>query len=82
MASVESDRMTGGPRRLKPWQALVALAIGTAIAGIPTAAVPLAAGPAAVGGSRETGAATALVVEAVLRVTAVARPAEGGIVTS
>ncbi|MDO9490159.1 MAG: hypothetical protein Q7J32_17435 [Sphingomonadaceae bacterium] len=82
MASVESDRRAGrvgGPKR---WQALVALAIGLAVAGLPTAAVPLTAGRPVTEGEEPAGAGAALVVEAVLRVTARGRPVDGGVVTS
>lgn len=68
MKSVERHRSAGAAQRLKPWQALVALATGVAVAGLPTAAVPRA-GAGATGMTRDAGPAAALVVEAVLRVT-------------
>lgn len=56
--------------RVKRWQALVALAIGLAVAGLPTAAVPMGSGGRVGAAARDAGPAAALVVEAVLRVTA------------
>ncbi len=64
--------------RLKGWQALVALAAGTAFAGMPTPAVPLSAqdvgAPARVDRA-DGGAADRLAVEAILRLAA-ERPRE------
>lgn len=58
--------------RLKGWQALVALAAGTAFAGMPTPAVPLSTqdvgAPARVDRA-DGGAADRLAVEAILRVS-------------
>jgi hypothetical protein len=81
MTSVESDRRNGARQRPGRWPTLAALAIGLAVAGLPTAALPLAAGTPMVEGGRDSAAATALVVEAVLRVTTAERPVGGAIAT-
>lgn len=81
MRSVERHRSAGGAQRLKPWQALVALAIGVAVAGLPTAAVPRA-GAGVTGMARDAGPAAALVDEAVLRVIGSEPQRAASVVTS